>query len=105
MNDPLADETTFCRFRNKLIEHGLIDKLLLDINLQLEESGLKVKNCDGAIVDATVIESSARPHKVVQIVAEDRKESDSVDTSVTRMTPMLHGSRRQRSIIMDIKGL
>ena len=43
---------------------------LLDINIQLEKSGLKVKNCDGAIVDATVIESSARPRKVVKIVAE-----------------------------------
>ena len=81
MNDPLPDETTFCRFRNKLIALRLIDKLLLDINIQLEKSGLKVKNCDGAIVDATVIESSARPRKVVKIVAEDRKESDNTDTA------------------------
>ena len=79
MNDPLPDETTFCRFRNKLVERGLIDNLLYDINKQLEESGLKVKNCDGAIVDATVIESCARPRKVVEIVAEDRKEPDTVD--------------------------
>ena len=56
LNDSLPDETTFCRFRNKLVERGLIDKLLYEINSQLEESGLKVKNCDGAIVDTTVIE-------------------------------------------------
>ena len=41
INDSLPDETTFCRFRNKLIERGLIDKLLLDINIQLEKSGFE----------------------------------------------------------------
>jgi len=32
ITDASPDETTFCRFRKKLIEHGLIDKLLIEIN-------------------------------------------------------------------------
>jgi IS5 family transposase len=76
INDALPDETTFCRFRNKLIGLNILDTLLAEINRQLEDVGLKVKNCDGAIVDAMVIESSARPRKVVETVAEDRKEND-----------------------------
>lgn len=51
------DETTLCRFRNRLIEHGLEKKLFNEINNQLEELGLKVRNASGAILDATIIES------------------------------------------------
>lgn len=76
INDALPDETTFCRFRNKLVELNILDTLLVEINRQLEDVGLKVKNCDGAIVDATVIDSSARPRKLVETIPEDRKEDD-----------------------------
>ena len=108
MNDSLPDETTFCRFRNKLIDRNLIDKLLLDINIQLEKSGLKVKNCDGAIIDATVIESSARPRKVLEIVTEDRKEPDIVTNAAeVSYSHDIDAAwiKKARSIIMAIKGL
>jgi len=67
------DETTICRFRNKLIDLGLEEILFKEINLQLEDLGLKVKNCEGAVLDATIIESAARPKKQIEI-QQDRKE-------------------------------
>ena len=55
------DETTLCRFRNALVQKKLLGKLLLEINNQLEMQGLKVSISQGAILDATVIQSAARP--------------------------------------------
>ena len=66
VGDKLPDETTFCRFRNKLIESGKFEKLFNEINRQLEEYGLKIKNADVAIVDATIISANARPRKVIE---------------------------------------
>lgn len=66
LGDNLPDETTFCRFRNKLIKQGKLDLLLNEINAQLEAAGLKVKSADTAIVDATIIKSNARPNKTLE---------------------------------------
>lgn len=72
----VPDETTLCRFRNRLAERGL-DKVLFDeINNSLEAEGLKVKKCEGAVIDATVIESAARPRTTVEVMPEDRSEDE-----------------------------
>ena len=55
------DHSTLCRFRNDLVKTGLLDEILDEINTQLEEQGLKIKEGSIAIVDATVIRSAARP--------------------------------------------
>ena len=70
----VPDETTLCRFRNRLIERGLDIELFEEVNRELEEKGLKVKECSGAVIDATIIESASRPKKTVEIMATDRKE-------------------------------
>lgn len=72
----LPDYSTICRFRNSLLELGLYEKLFEEIVRQLEGRGLLVR--EGAIVDATVIESSRRPRKAVEIIPEDRKEEETV---------------------------
>ena len=54
------DETTLCRFRNKLMERALEKKLFEEINVQLEHLGLKINKAKGSVIDATSIESSAR---------------------------------------------
>ena len=64
VGDKLPDETTFCRFRNKLVKQGKFELLLSEVNRQLEEHGLKVKHADEAIVDATLIPANTRPRKV-----------------------------------------
>lgn len=71
----VPDETTICRFRNLLIKQGLMDELLLSVNREIEEHGLKVKESQGAIIDATLIASAARPNKEIQM-KEDRKEDE-----------------------------
>jgi IS5 family transposase len=74
LTSSLPDHSTICRFRNTLLELGLYEKLFEEIMKQLESKGLLVRESNGAIVDATIIESSRRPRKVVEIMPEDRKE-------------------------------
>lgn len=73
LNEPTPDETTLCRFRNKLIANNLHHKLFQCINRQLQELGLAIESAPGAVLDATVIESAARPRRVYE-VQEDREE-------------------------------
>lgn len=77
MSEAVPDETTLCRFRNQLVKLGLLEELFEMINGQLESCGLKVQKSCGAVVDATVIESAARPRKVVEVeAAVDRQEEE-----------------------------
>lgn len=71
VGDKLPDETTFCRFRNKLIAQGKLEILLQEVNRQLEAMGLKVKSADTAIVDATIITSQARPRKTLESTGDE----------------------------------
>jgi transposase, IS5 family len=80
MIEHTPDETTLCRFRNALSAQGL-DKILFgEINRQLEEKSLKVRECNGAIVDATIVEAAskgggAKPQE--SQLARDRHEDES----------------------------
>jgi IS5 family transposase len=77
ISDNIPDETTICRFRNKLIEANLLEKLFKEVNSQLENLNLKVKKADMAIIDATIIESSCRSKsKILEEMPEDRKEDE-----------------------------
>lgn len=81
IEDDVPDETTICRFRNGLIRLNVLDKLLDMINSQLEGRGLLVR--EGAVVDASVVESQRRPRKVIDVMPEDRDEdADEQDTSM-----------------------
>jgi len=68
------DESTICRFRNALAAKGLDKAIFHEVTTQLERLGLKLKKANGAVIDATIIESSARPRKMITI-EDDRKES------------------------------
>ena len=70
----MPDSTTICRFRNEIIKGELYKKVLKELNRQLEYKGIIVKQ--GAIVDATIIDSSRRPRKVVNVMDEDRSEGE-----------------------------
>lgn len=74
LNDDIPDSTTLCRYRNILIAKGLDKVLFEEINFQLEHLGLKLEKANGAVVDATIIESSARPRKTINI-ENDREET------------------------------
>lgn len=75
------DATTLCRFRNRLVEAKLDQVLLRRINSQLEGQGLKVASSRGAILDATIIESAARPNQHVDV--DDDGHTDVVDSADT----------------------
>lgn len=68
------DETSLCRFRNLLLKHNLFESLLFEVNHQISVAGFKIK--EGSIVDASLIKSSRRPRKVIDLekVEEDRQE-------------------------------
>ena len=51
--EPVPDETTACKFRHLLEEHGLGGKILEAVNLYLQSKGVKITT--GTIVDATII--------------------------------------------------
>lgn len=90
LDDEIPDYSSLNRFRNKLIQRKLEEKLLTEVNRQLEAQKLKVKKADAAIIDATVIESRARPRRVLE-VSDDRNElvaltSDTVNSEASVST-------------------
>ncbi|WP_428542130.1 IS5 family transposase [Profundibacter sp.] len=73
----VPDETTHCRFRNALVRGGVYDELLAEVCRQIEAHGLKLKEAEAAIIDATLIAAAARPRTHIdapQDRAEDRAE-------------------------------
>lgn len=63
LDDDTPDHTTLCRFRLRLIETGLLDRLFDELDRQLDEAGVMVKR--GTMLDATLIETEAsgRPRR------------------------------------------
>src|SRR5471032_1145255 len=58
LQDKVPDETTLVRFRQRLIEHGLHEKLLQLVNRQLEQKGFILKTC--TLADATLLAAARR---------------------------------------------
>jgi IS5 family transposase len=67
LSDVIPDETTLCRFRNRLVVNNKLDGLLAAINEQIQSHGLMVKGATGAVIDATLIESAALPNKTITL--------------------------------------
>ena len=80
-HDEVPDSSTICRFRQSLLEKNVLKRLLDKLNHQLERRGLLVR--EGAIVDASVVSSSRRPSKVIDVLPEDREEDDAEASEVT----------------------
>ena len=51
--EPVPDETTICKFRHLLEEHGLGGEMLETVNIYLQGKGVRIST--GTIVDATII--------------------------------------------------
>jgi IS5 family transposase len=78
-SEAVPDETTICRFRQRLIECKLHEQLLGLLNRQLEARGYIVKRT--TLVDATIVESS-RKRPNVEAVADGT--APDADASYTR---------------------
>jgi transposase, IS5 family len=59
LEDAAPDHTVLNRFRNRLIEEGLIEELFGELDRQIENAGVILKR--GTMLDATVIEAVSAP--------------------------------------------
>jgi transposase, IS5 family len=72
----VPDHSTLCRFRNRLVGEGLLDKLFGELDQQLDAAGLILRR--GTMLDATVIETAAaRPPKGGNAALEAAGSGDS----------------------------
>lgn len=62
IEEDVPDETTLCRFRNRLMEKHLLEKLFRLVNEQLEEKNLFVKT--GTLIDASIAEAEGGKKKL-----------------------------------------
>jgi len=56
LTDAVPDHTTLCRFRLRLVESALLDRLFAELDGQLEAAGLILKR--GTMLDATLIDAA-----------------------------------------------
>ncbi|MCP1741979.1 IS5 family transposase [Bradyrhizobium japonicum] len=68
LEDTTPDHTVLNRFRNQLVEQGLLEKLFGELDRQLENAGVILKR--GTMLDATLIQAVSAPPK------EDRPSND-----------------------------
>jgi len=59
LEQTVPDHTVLCRFRNRLIAGGMLDKLFGELDRQLEKAGVMLKR--GTMLDATVIAAVSAP--------------------------------------------
>ena len=90
LSAPVPDATTLGRFRGRLREHNRFDVLLKAVNAQLQIRNLMVK-ADGAIVDASVIPSAARPNRVFAGAKDENGE------------PVIHEDGSQPGVVRKVK--
>jgi len=83
LSGSLPDHSPICRFRNALLGLSLYEKLFEEINAQRESKGILIRESIGAIIDATIIESSRRPRKIIEVMPEDRKEEEAPPPVIT----------------------
>ena len=107
LHGSVPDETTHCRFRNALVKADAYDALLAEVCRQIENHGLKVKEADAAIIDATLIESAAHPRTHVEAPAEDRAEDENPYEPATVVFSADHDARwikKGRKSMLGYKG-
>lgn len=70
----LPDATTLCRFRNRLVKADKLGLLLDEINRQLQAHQLMVQKAEGALLDATLITSAARPKRHFNVTTDAEQQ-------------------------------
>jgi IS5 family transposase len=90
LSEDVPDHTTICRFRNSLVEKGLLEKLLNEVNRQFSRQGKLLKK--GIAVDASIVSSAARPrtHQEIETMPEDRKEEEKATIPVECTATIKH---------------
>lgn len=74
LSDDVPDETTLCRFRGDLQRGALAERLLGEINRQLDMRGLILRT--GTLIDASVVQAAVRtPRELRQPSPQDPQAS------------------------------
>lgn len=102
------DAATLCRFRNRLNQGNYLDSLLSMINKSLEAHELKLVNGKYVSSDATLIQSSRRPKKVLEENPADKSievtySDDKEATWLKKGDRLVYGY--SASVITDKAGL
>lgn len=71
--DPVPDHSTLSRFRKLLVERGLSEAVLGEVNRQLDAKGLILRQ--GTLVDASLVEANARRPRKGE-AAQERSDPD-----------------------------
>ena len=75
MGKSIPDETTLCRFRNRLIKLKLDKTLMCMLNQDRSRLGIEIEKAKGAVINATIVASSTRPEPKEVVVMDRDKES------------------------------
>lgn len=102
------DAATLCRFRNRLNQGSTLDSLLSMINKNLEAYDLKLMNGKYVSSDATLIQSSRRPKKVIEENQADKSievtySDDKEATWLKKGDQLVYGY--SASVVTDEAGL
>ena len=72
--EPVPDETTFWRFRNRLQETGVLAEVFTALQTQLEQADLVVEK--GTLIDASIKPAASRPPRADQTTGETTPSRD-----------------------------
>ena len=71
--DPVPDHSTLSRFRSELVRRGLAERLLAELNRQLDAKGLIVKT--GTLIDASLVAADGRRPRQGEPAKGDRPDA------------------------------
>ncbi len=86
LENPVPDHSTICRWRSRFSDKGVYEKLLHELNHQLSKHNIKIT--EGVIVDATLVESHARPRKREIIETEPVGDAEIPDQTTFQATEL-----------------
>mgnify|MGYP000854532559 FL=1 len=86
LENPVPDHSTISRWRSRFSSKGINEKLLQEINRQLSKYDIKIT--EGVIVDATLVESHARPRKKEIIETEPVGDEELTGLSTFQATDL-----------------
>jgi IS5 family transposase len=74
LDEDVPDHTTYCRFRQELVKHGVAEKVFVEMNRQLDKRGLILRR--GTLIDATLIQADATARAIQDDDEEEIETSD-----------------------------
>ena len=87
----IPDHSTIARWRERFEKSDIFEKLFSEVNNQLLNKGLEIKNA--MIVDASLVEAKSRPKRKVIITVEptgdDVLVEDELKTNETQLSPLV----------------